>query len=189
MTAFHACFPTLFHVTDRAALPGIARHVLLSAERLCTVLGIDGDLGRNRGSWRSLATPAGCASLRRQGMRDGALRSRLDPSITLEEWRRFINAQVFLCPSRAAALVLRRAEPDRDQVLLACATAALMEAGCALRFCTFNNGYIDRSPAHRRRLRSHADYRPVSAWAPGTPVREVAIKGAIPLAVRFEAVV
>lgn len=189
MTAFHASFPTLFHVTDRAALPGIARHGLLSAERLCTIFGVNGDLGENRDAWRSLATQAGHAVLRRQGMRDAALRSRLDPSITLGEWRRFINAQVFLCPTRAAALALRRAEPGRDQVILACTTAALTEAGCVLRFCAFNNGYVDRSPAHRRRLRSHADYRPVSAWAPGTPIREVVIQEAIPVAVRFEPII
>ncbi|RYJ01242.1 MAG: hypothetical protein EON47_11380 [Acetobacteraceae bacterium] len=147
MTAgFAARFPLLFHVTERSALPSIARHGLLSAAGLARLLGATPDLGANRGGWTRLATPAGEALLRRQGMPDAALASRLDPAIALADWRRFINAQVFLFPAEAAAWRLLRAEPGRDQAVLAFPTAALLAAGCALCVCRFNNGFIDRSP-------------------------------------------
>jgi len=187
-TPFVARFPLLFHVTDRAALPGIARHGLMSAERLCAWLGADGDLGANRAAWRSLETPAGRATLRRQGMPDAALRSRLDPAIGLAEWRGFINAHAFLCVRRTDAQHLLRAEPGRDQAIIAFATAALIAAECPLRFCAFNNGHIDRSPPDRRRLRGFGDYRPIEAWVAGAPIREVAIRGGIPPSVGFEEV-
>ncbi len=182
---FAARFPVLFHVTDRVALPGIARHGLMSAERLCAWLGADGDLGANRLAWRSLETPLGRAALRRQGMPDAALRSRLDPAIDVAEWRRFISAHAFLCVRRTDAQHLMRAEPGRDQAVIAFPTAALIAAGCALRFCAFNNGHIDRSAPDRRRLRSFGDYRPIAAWVPGTPIREISIHGGIPPSIAF----
>lgn len=186
MTTFATRFPTLFHVTDCAALPGIAQHGLLSAERLHAVLGARGDLGANRKDWCTLDTPSGRATLRRQGIPDVALRSRLDPDITLDAWRRFINAQVFLCPTRTEAMRLLRAEPSRAQTIIAFTRSSLLEAGCALRFCPFNNGYIDRSPIHRRRLRHFKDYRQINTWRPGTPIREIVTEGGIPKTVRFD---
>ena len=182
---FAARFPLLFHVTERSALPSIARHGLLSAAALARRLGAAPDLGANRGAWTRLATPVGEALLRRQGMPDAALASRLDPAIALGDWRRFINAQVFLFPAEAAAWRLLRAEPGRDQVVLAYPTAALLAAGCALAFCRFNNGFIDRSPPGRRRRRSFADYRPVAEWPGGPAPREVTVAGGIPAGVPF----
>ena len=186
MTAgFATRFPLLFHVTERSALPAIARHGLLSAEGLARRLGATPDLGANRGAWTRLATPAGEALLRRQGMPDAALASRLDPAIAIADWRRFINAQVFLFAVEAAAWRLLRAEPGRDQVVLAYPTAALLAAGCALTFCRFNNGFIDRSPPGRRRRRSFADYRPIAEWQGGPAPREVTIAGGIPAGMPF----
>ncbi|MFC7689686.1 DUF7002 family protein [Paeniroseomonas aquatica] len=175
----------MFHVTEASALPGIARHGLLSAEALARLLGAAVDLGANRRGWTPLVTFRGAALLRRQGMADAALASRLAPGIDTAAWRRFINAQVFLFPTEAAAWRLRAAEPGRDQAVLAAPTAALLEAGCDLRLCRFNNGYVDRSPPGRRRLRGFADYRPVADWragpAPaGAAPREVTVAGAIP---------
>lgn len=186
MTAgFAARFRLLFHVTERSALPSIARHGLLSAAGLARLLGATPDLGANRAAWTPLATPAGEALLRRQGMPDAALASRLDPAIALADWRRFINAQVFLFPAEAAAWRLLRAEPGRDQIVLAFPTAALLAAACALSFCRFNNGFIDRSPPGRRRLRAFADYRPVAEWQAGPAPREVTIEGGIPAGIPF----
>ncbi|MBR0654086.1 DUF7002 family protein [Plastoroseomonas arctica] len=186
MTTFDSRFPTLFHVTDCAALAGITQHGLISAERLCGLLGAHADLGENRRRWCMLDTPVGRATLRRQGMSDAALRSRLDPSITLDAWRRFINAQVFLFPTRKAALDLLRAEPARAQTIIAFTTSALRQAGCVLRFCRFNNGFIDRSPPDGRRLRHYEDYRLTDGWAPRTPIHEIVIEGGIPPTVRFD---
>jgi hypothetical protein len=51
-----------------------------------------------------------------------------------------------------------------------------VEADLVLLTCRFNNGYLDRSPPDRRRLRAAGDYAP---WD-GGPVREVAVAGPIP---------
>lgn len=185
MSGFASRYPWLFHVTETSALPAIARHGLLSAEALARLLGAGPDLGANRRAWTPLVTPRGTALLRRQGMADAALASRLAPGITTTAWRRFINAQVFLFPSEAAAWRLHDAEPGRDQAVLAAPTAALLEAGCELRFCRFNNGFIDRSPPDRRRLRAFTDFRPIAEWQAGpaagrAALREITVAGAVP---------
>jgi hypothetical protein len=55
-------------------------------------------------------------------------------------------------------------------------TAALAGCELAMLTCRFNNGYLDRAPEGRRRLRAVSDYAP---WN-GGPVREVAVPGVIP---------
>jgi hypothetical protein len=55
-------------------------------------------------------------------------------------------------------------------------TAALAACGLPRLTCRFNNGYLDRAPEGRRRLRAMSDYAP---WN-GGPVREVAVPGVIP---------
>ena len=179
-TAFAARFPRLFHVTERNALASIKQLGLLSAAELVRRFGAGLGLAANRACWTPIATPQGQAVLRRQGMPDRALASRLDPAIGVAAWRRFINDQVFLFASEAEAWRLLRAEPGRDHVVLAVATADLAGAGIPLRFCRFNNGYIDRSPPDRRRLRGFGDYRPIADWRPGMPVREVTVVGSVP---------
>ena len=176
-------YPALFHVADRAALDGIRRHGLLSARRLVAMHGGDDAwLRNNREGYRDLAPGV---SLRRQGMRDGPLRPRLDPSIGLEEWRWFINGLVFLFPGEALAKRFLPTEPERDQVVLRYATLDLLAAGVALRTCRFNNGYIDRSPVATARWRHYDDYQDAAAWT-GVPVKEVAAADAIPPVIGFE---
>lgn len=176
-------FPLLFHVTDRAALPGIARLGLLPAAALARLAGRD--VSANRDGWVDLAVEGQkLASLRRQGMGDGALASRLAPGLTPATWRAFINGMVFLFVTETAARGFRGAEPGRDQVVIAWERAALEAAGCDLRGCRFNNGYIDRSPAAKRRLRGPADYLPLAGWTGAAP-REVAVMGGIPPGLPF----
>ncbi len=179
--SFAARFPALFHVTDRAALPGIREHGLLSARQLCRRHGVDDPalLRHNRTAWAAV----GAAALRRQGMRDAVLRPRLDPAITCEAWRWFINGLVFLLPTETLARRFLRSEPTRDQVVLHFATQQLADA-VALRTCRFNNGYIDRAPPATARKRRFDDYRPVADWA-GSPVSEVVASDLIPPAVGF----
>ena len=179
---FEARFPTLFHVADRAAVESIGREGLLTARALVARYG--GDAGWLRGNREGYCELAPGVALRRQGMRDGALRPRLDPAIPTEAWRWFINGMAFLFGREAEARRFMGAEPGRAQVILRYETAAVLAAGVALRVCRFNNGYIDRSPVATARRRRFDDYRAVAEWA-GTPVREVAAPGGIPAGVGF----
>ena len=190
----HRRFPQLHHVTDAAALPGIRRHGLLSAKALCHLFEVPAAdrpalLTRNRDGYARLTHPVhGEVWLRRQSMRDAPLRSRLDPALTPGQWRRFINAHVFLCTSRAWAERLRAFERDREQVVLTWDTAALLAAGVRVLLCRYNNGTVmDRAPPHRRRLRGFGDYVPAEAMPPGMAVKEVAARCRLPPGVPFAA--
>lgn len=174
--------PALFHVADRAAIEGIARHGLLSARRLSALYDGPNCLEENRAAYVELAPEA---ALRRQGLRDGSLRPRLDPAISLGEWRQFINGFVFLFAARPLAQRFVATEPTRDQVVLAWATAPLVDACLDIRVCRYNNGYIDRSPRATARKRTYSDYESAARWS-GTPVKEVVVMGGIPPTVRFE---
>ena len=62
----------------------------------------------------------------------------------------------------------------------------MIEAGCKLRVCKWNNGYPDRSKPIR--LRSFSDYRPVEDWRLGDKVQEVTAFDRVPAGVPFEIV-
>ncbi len=186
VVSFAQRFPLLYHVTDRAALPLIRAHGLLPAKALCCLFEVPvrdrpALLTRNRDDYRLLRHPVhGFAALRRQGMRDRVLRSRLDPAIGPGEWRRFINGLVFFSVTAEAAGRFRAAEAGRDQVVLTWPTAELLAAGVGVLGCRYNNGYTDRSPPARRRLRMRGDYAPVAAIDDRAPVTEAAIPGGLP---------
>lgn len=162
--------PLLWHVTAAANLPGIRARGLWPA----ALLRPEAEPA-NRDDWQELAEGT---LLRRQNLRDGPLASRLAPGLTPAGWRRFINGHVFLFPDEGSAR--RLGESSRDsrvpQVLLQLRTAELLDRGLVLLACRFNNGYLDRAPPGRRRLRDVTDYAP---WQ-GGPVREVAVPGIIP---------
>lgn len=178
--------PALFHVADRASVPLIRRHGLLSAERLVRLFAVAPHrhaalLQENRDGYEVLTHPQqGTAFLRRQQMRDGPLRSRLHPGIGLQEWRRFINGLAFLAPSLMAAERLRGAEPARDQVVLRWRTKDVLDAGLPILWCRFNNGYIDRSGPANRRLRAREDYRDAAVLGPADPVVEAVVPSGLP---------
>ena len=187
MKPFADRFPALFHVTDRAALPGIRAHGLLSAAALCRSCAVPADrlpalLEHNRGTYAALAPGA---ALRRQGMPDGPLSRRLAPGLDPAGWRRLVNGMVFLFARPRDAETLRACEPSRDQVILRFETAALLGAGLDLRACRYNNGYLDRRPRDRPRLRGPGDYVPVPEWTGGVP-GEVTAGPAIPPCIGFE---
>jgi hypothetical protein len=165
-----ARFPRLWHVTAMANLPGIATRGLWPAGHLHPEPEPD-----NRDAWLELADGT---LLRRQNLRDAPLATRLAPGLTPASWRRFINGHVFFFTSQEAAQRLRRSKRDIHvgQVILRVDTAALAACGLPLLTCRFNNGYLDRAPEGRRRLRAMSDYAP---WN-GGPVREVAVPGVIP---------
>ena len=186
--AFVARFPYLFHVTEGTALAGIREHGLRSAAWLIGHYGAPLSLiEENRPAWtRVLEVEPPPVILRRQGMRESSLQSRLHPSITARDWRRFINDRVFFFADEKKAIAFRNAEKARCQVLLVFETALLAGVGVEMTACPFNNGYIDRSPADLRRLRHYADYHPVTAWKPGERVQEVAIPCGLPRGLSFE---
>lgn len=186
VTEFTARWPILFHVTETGSIPSIRCHGLMSAAALCRrhvpTAEADTLLQNNRDSH---ATPASGLWLRRQGLRDAALRPRLDPGITCMAWRLFINSLVFFCPSQAAAHRLHAAETSRRQSVLAFRTQDVLAAAPDLRWCAYNNGFIDRAPRATARRRKFDDYRPLSAWH-GEPVRELAASEALPPGLAFE---
>ncbi len=184
--------PALFHVAERAAVPLIRKHGLLSAERLVKLFAVSPHrhpalLIENRDSYETLTHPVhGTAWLRRQNMRDGPLRSRLDPNIGLGEWRRFINGFTFFAPTRAMAERLRAAEPGRNQVVLSWRTADVFAAGLPVLWCQFNNGYIDRSGPLNRRLRTRDDYRDAAELLVGVSLIEAVVPSGLPPSLPFE---
>jgi hypothetical protein len=184
LSHFAALFPTLFHVTDEAALPLIARHGLLSAEALCALFAhaeADMLLARNRERYVTLTHPIhGTAALRRQKMPERGLAARLGQGLTPACWRRFINAHVFFWVRQADATRLGAAEPGRMQVTLRLSTAVLVEAGLPLLASPVNGGSLDRAKAGSGRLREPGLYRPAAEVMARAGVREVALRGAVP---------
>lgn len=184
MRHFAALFPTLFHVTDEAALPLIARHGLLSAEALCALFehpGAEALLGANRTRYVTLTHPMhGTAALRRQKMPERGLAARLGQDLTPACWRRFINAHVFFWARKADATRLGKAEPGRAQVTLRLSTAVLVEAGLPLLASPVNGGALDRATPGTGRLREPSLYRPAATVSARAGVREVALRGAVP---------
>ena len=199
---FQRAFPRLFHVTAASQIGRIRRLGLRSAASLCEVLGMpDGQrealLRANRPKWTPVvpAPPDGepPAWLRWQGMNDAPLRSRLDPSIAVEEWRAFINGLVFFFATEAAARRLRDAA-DRGkgakppQAILAFDTGAVLAAaGGGVLLCAFNNGFLDRSaPGAGRRLRHRGDHLPLERWREGDRPAEIAIARGLPAHINFQ---
>ncbi len=168
--AFLRRFPVLFHVTRDDNLPGIRAQGLRPARDL-------GACDANRDGWTRTAK----AWLRWQRMPDGPMASRLAEGISPAAWRAHINGLVFFATSRAEAERLLAVPKDAGiaQRVLSVETASLWGD---LAWCPFNNGFLDRAPPERRRRRSPQDYRPLSAWRPGDPVREVVSRRAVPAA-------
>lgn len=110
--------------------------------------------------------------------------TRLPPGLSPSTWRRFINGMVFFVVDEDRARRLRDYDRDRDQAVLAWETRVIMDAGVKLLACRYNNGMVDRTPLHRRRLRSADDYVPVSCYRGGS-IAEVAAAACIPPVVPF----
>lgn len=177
MNGFGERFPLLYHVTSAGAVDRIFDQGLLPAAVLAARQGIP--LNGHRDAW--LLLPDG-AMLRRQGMKDVSLASRLAPGLSPETWRGFINGMAFLFPDlyRAERLAASRRDVHVPQAILVFETQALLDANLPLRFCPFNNGFLDRSPPGKRRLRGFADYRPLAEWQRRLNVSEIAVPGGIP---------
>jgi hypothetical protein len=182
--------PLLFHVTDRSSLPSIRRNGLLPSTALCELFGVTPErcailLEDNRDRYELLEHPQhGRAVLRRQLMREAVMATRLAPGLSPAAWRRFINGMVFFVVDARRAARLRDYDDGRDQVVLVWCTRTIMDAGLELRTCRYNNGMVDRTPAHRRRLRCPDDYVPASRYC-GGPIAEVAATAAVPPGIPF----
>jgi hypothetical protein len=182
-------FPALFHVTRRSAVEGITRNGLRSPANLADDSGIEISIDVNRDVWaKRLDLEGRPIWLRWQRLSDQVLLNRLPPTITPGQWRTFINGFVFLFPSLQEAAKLSNYPKDTgvDQVILQFSTDTLIQAGCDIRVCRWNNGFPDRS--RPLRLREFSDYRPVTAWRRGDKVKEVTIRRSIPANVPFEIV-
>ena len=186
---FEEKYPFLFHVTRRSAVGNIKHGGLRSP--LLIVSGLDDklDIHLNRQTWTKINNAEGAEVwLRWQRLHDHLLLKRLPATITPSEWRRFINTMVFFFPRLREAETLKGAKSEEgiEQVVLAFRTSSLIEAGCKLRVCKWNNGYPDRSKPIR--LRSFSDYRPVEDWRLGDKVQEVTAFDRVPAGVPFEIV-
>jgi hypothetical protein len=182
-------FPALFHVTRRSAVEGIKRNGLRSPANLADYLGIEIPININRDTWaKRLDLEGRPIWLRWQRLSDQVLLNRLPPAITPGQWRTFINGLVFLFPSLQDAAKLRNYPKDTgvDQLILKFSTVTLIQAGCDIRVCRWNNGFPDRS--RPLRLREFSDYRPVTKWQRGDKVKEVTITHSIQASVPFEIV-
>ena len=187
MTAFAEAF--LFHVTRTSALAGIKREGLLPASFFLNRQSSPVRTIHNRDIWTRAPDSDGQAVwLRRQNLRDEPLRKCLPATITPAEWRSFINGMVFLFTTLTKAQGLQAHHFDREfsQTIIRCRTTELLGAGRDIRVCRWNNGYLDRSRPPR--LRTFADYLPVSEWQKIDKVQEVAVVDGIPAPVSFEVV-
>ncbi len=189
MLPFAAAVPFLFHVTRQTALAGIRQHGLLAAATLRARDRDPGEADANRARWTPVAAAGDAAAwLRWQRLSDHGLLKRLPATITPQQWRAFINGMVFLFASLAEAERLMSAPADAEvhQVILRCSTRRLLQAGCELRLCRWNNGFLDRSSPPRQR--AFADYTLAADWRKGDVVREITVVGGIPTAVPFDVV-
>lgn len=187
MIGFLQAFPALFHVTHASAVDSIRAHGLLPAVSLAPADAAEAIL-ENRPDWTLVQKSGHTAWLRWQRMPDGPIGARLRPGIEPAAWRLFINHMVFFFGCEADAQRLRNVDPERSQVVLRYRTAALLEAGCALLTCRFNNGFLDRRPLTDPRLRSFDDYRPAGTWRRGDPLREITAWGGVPADVPFDVI-
>ena len=185
MIPFAVARPWLFHVTRRSALPGIRR---LGLRPAAAFLPPSADIA-NRGAWTQVGQGEGATAwLRWQRLPDVPLTRRLPPTITPSQWRGFINGMVFVFEtlSDAHGLIAARDDVGVDQVVIQFSTEHILAAGCDLRLCRWNNGFLDRSKPPR--LRSFDDYTPAAAWRKGHRAREVTVAGGIPASVPFAVV-
>ncbi|MBP0446380.1 hypothetical protein J8J14_16520 [Roseomonas sp. SSH11] len=186
MTEFAHRIPQLFHVTQRSALESIRAQGLRPAAELAAHH--PEAITENRRAWTPIPRPgAPTAWLRWQNMPDGPIATRLAPGITPAQWRRFINSFVFFFPTEADARRLQASPKDKgqNQAILRFETAALLQAGVTLLTCRWNNGYLDRDPPERRRLRGFADYRPAHLWRRGENLGEITAQGGTPPGLPF----
>jgi len=195
---FAARYPRLFHVTDPAALPGIAAHGLLSAAGLVALYEVPEPdrpalLSGNRG--RNTFTP-----LAREGLPGATLRDQWMPDAPLAEtlrgtyandpaaWRRHINAHAFFLLSENDAARLARVNRARAQITLAFETAPLLAAHAVRAFTTPINTGIARGLYGRPGSpRDEHTFQPVANYPrpDKRPPKELAILGGVPDAMAY----
>ena len=187
-------YPRLFHVTDEGSTALIREHGLLPAEALCVRFEVpaserDRLLAENRRDYVRLHHPElGEAWLRRQYAWDEAMRTRLRDGLTPAGWRRFLNQHVFfhVHAQKALKFAAHEEKQGRKQTVLWWATRGLLDAGLSLLACRWNNGMVDRSPAHIRRKRGEEDYVPLDALDLSLPVAEVVVQAIVPRSISFK---
>ncbi|MBP0493826.1 DUF7002 family protein [Pararoseomonas indoligenes] len=195
---FAARFPTLFHVTDPEALPGIATNGLLSAAALVALYEVREpdrpallEHNRGRGNFTRLhreGLPG--ATLRDQWMPDAPLAQTLHGTYANDPtaWRRHINAHVFFWLNKPQAERLARVNRARAQTLLAFDTARLLAAHADHAFTTpINTGIAQGLYGRPGSPRDEHTFQPIASYprpdrrAP----KELAIRDGIPDAMAY----
>lgn len=177
--------PTLFHVADARGWPSIQQHGLLTTTSILRRWEVEPDIAecaltqiRREPLGPIKHVDMGTAWIRDQNkMTEKGLSSSLTDGITVADWCRLLNRQVFLFPSRAQADKLLDAYREHPQVLIALRTSSLLETyGTLLRLTRINAGSTTRVPAGRG---EHSFVR--VGFYHGTPstIREVVIRSDI----------
>lgn len=185
-----ADFPRLFHVAEAGAWASIERHGLLSTSALLDLFQVDpGE--RNR--WESEHRPNsvtllhpehGRAMLRDQGPLDvRQLEQCLEGEITVVDWLRILNRNVFFWPTedRLNRLLGAAAYRDREHDVLIVDTRPLVgRYRSSITLTQINTGAIGRARAKRGR----STFRSIALY-PDAPkerrrIAEVVVEYAVP---------
>ncbi len=162
-------YPRLYHMAEDGSWPSIARHGLLSTERLVDLFEVPEPqrtmlLTQHRPECVPLAHPRhGHAVIRDQKPLQITKLQRLLTDLTVTQWIQLLNSHVFfwLHPDRLATLLNARAYRTRPHVVLTVDTRSLVSAHAArVRLSPINSGATAYLNGHR----GSATFQPIAAY-------------------------
>ena len=162
-------YPRLYHMAEDGSWPSIARHGLLSTERLVDLFEVPEPqrtmlLTQHRPECVPLTHPRhGDAVIRDQKPLQITKLQRLLTDLTVTQWIQLLNSHVFfwLHPDRLATLLNARAYRTRPHVVLTVDTRSLVSAHAArIRLSPINSG----AAAYLNGYRGSATFQPIAAY-------------------------
>ncbi len=162
-------YPRLYHMAEDGSWPSIARHGLLSTERLVDLFEVPEPqrtmlLTQHRPECVPLTHPRhGHAVIRDQKPLQITKLQRLLTDLTVTQWIQLLNSHVFfwLHPDRLATLLNARAYRTRPHVVLTVDTRSLVSAHAArVRLSPINSGATAYLNGHR----GSATFQPIAAY-------------------------
>ena len=162
-------YPCLYHMAEDGSWPSIARHGLLSTERLVDLFEVPEPqrtmlLTQHRPECVPLTHPRhGHAVIRDQKPLQITKLQRLLTDLTVTQWIQLLNSHVFfwLHPDRLATLLNARAYRTRPHVVLTVDTRSLVSAHAArVRLSPINSGATAYLNGHR----GSATFQPIAAY-------------------------
>lgn len=176
-------FPFLYHVAADGSWPSISRHGLMSTTALLDIWACNAEAReeletRRRPKSVSLRHSIyGTAVVRDQHPMSDAALSKCLTGMSLSDWYRLLNGQVFFWVKPQSMRAMVNAYPTNYHCVLTVNTNELLARHFAkVRLSSINSGSTQRRPA----VRGRATFRPISGYDPSGPVHELTVAYSVP---------